>query len=150
MIGYQIRTYFISKKNNKKAIVYLLLGMAVEVLLAYIQFTHAIGGGAEIDEKYALVGNFNPLIVLSSVLIFMGVSQMELETKKLKRVAANTFLIYLFHAGVITILSPIIKLLDRMSYDCRIIIPVFVVIVFVISLILANLYHYLYNCWRRK
>lgn len=149
MIGYQLRTYFIQKKNNKPAIVYLLLGMAVLVLLAYIRFTHAMGG-AEIDEKYALVGNFNPLIVLSSVLIFMGVSQMELKTKKLKRVAANTFLIYLFHAGVITVLSPVIKWLDRISCDCRIIIPVFVVIVFVVSLILANLYHYLHHCWRRK
>lgn len=149
MIGYQVRTYFIQKKNNKKAIVYLLLGIALEVLLAYIRFS-CDGAKPGIDEKYAVVGNFNPLIVLSSVLIFMGVSQMELKTKKLKRIASNTFLIYLFHAGVITVLSPVIKQLDRMSFDCRIIIPVFVVIVFVVSLILANLYHYLHHCWRIK
>lgn len=149
MIGYQVRTYFIQKKNNKKAIVYLLLGIALEVLLAYIRFS-CDGGKPGIDEKYAVVGNFNPLIVLSSVLIFMGVSQMELKTKKLKKIASNTFLIYLFHAGVITVLSPVIKWLDRMWFDCRIIIPVFVVIVFVVSLILANLYQYLHHCWRIK
>ena len=140
MAGYQIRVHFASKKNNKKAVVCILFGIVVEVLLACVQYGHSINGIAEIDEKYSLIGNFNPLIVVSAVLIFMGFSQLDFHINKINNAASKTFLIYLFHAGVITLLTPIIKKIESLSFDCRLVIPFFVVIVFFISLLLSDLY----------
>lgn len=118
----------------------ILFGIVVEVLLACVQYGHSINGIAEIDEKYSLIGNFNPLIVVSAVLIFMGFSQLDFYINKINNAASKTFLIYLFHAGVITLLTPIIKKIESLSFDCRLVIPFFVVIVFFISLLLSDLY----------
>jgi len=145
MVGYQIRLHFASKKNNIKAVMCILSGFAVAVLLACVQYDHSIKGIAEIDEKYSLVENFNPLVVVSAVLIFIGFSQIDYYTDKINKVTSKTFLVYLFHAGIITLLTPVMKQLEFLSCDCRIVIPIFVVIVFFISLILSDLYIFVIN-----
>ena len=77
MIGYHIRNFFSKRKSNLKALICILLGFTVEILLTYVQYNHSIRGISEIDEKYSLIENFNPLIVISAVLIFMGFSLIE-------------------------------------------------------------------------
>lgn len=140
LIGYQIRIYYLNKKSNIKAMLYLIAGCVVGLILSYIQYQHSINGLAEYDEKYSLVDIFNPLIVVMSVLIFAAFSQMKIKTDKLRKLASDTFVIYLFHGGVITVLNPIMKKIDAGGLDCRIIIPAYAVIVFIISLLLARIY----------
>lgn len=142
LIGYQIRKYYLSKKNNMKAILFIVGGIITELLVTYIQYTHSIRGLAESDEKYSIIGNFNPLIVIASVLIFAGFSQIKVNMKGLEFFSSLTFLIYFFHAGVIDlILHFVIKYDTNIMNDCMVMIPLMIILAFIISCVLSWLYN---------
>ena len=111
-------------------------------MLSYIQYGHTFNFIAEEDEKYTIVGNFNPLIVISSLLMFMGFSFLNIKTQKMEKLSKDTFIIYLFHAGVWDIATKIIfNLVFGAKTDPRYTIPLGIIIVFGISWILCSIYN---------
>ena len=141
MVGYQLRFYFQDKKSNIRGVVFIIGGILTELLLSVIQYQHSMMGLAEADEKYSLVGNFNPLVVLASICIFCGFAQLDLNENQITSMASKTFLMYLLHAGVWNVLSQFV----RATWDCRLVIPVCVGVVCVISYLLTFLYD---SIWR--
>ncbi len=70
--GYVLREWLSEKKSWGKSLACLFGGLGAELTAAWIQYGHTMAGISESDEVYTLVGSFNPLIVLASVLIFAG------------------------------------------------------------------------------
>lgn len=138
MVGYQLRKYNINKKSNVKGFLFVIFGITILLGLTYIQYQHSVLGIAETDEKYSIVGNFNPLVVISSLLIFFGFSKLNINYD-LRKIASLTFSIYLIHAGVWSF----VWLLVRKTIgegDVRLIIPISVCVVFAISYVLSVVY----------
>lgn len=138
MLGYLIRKKCMDRKQNGIGFLFVVLGILTGLVLTYIQYLHTLMGIAAEDEKYTLVGNFNPLIVLASVLIFAGFSKIQINWN-LDKIAAQTFYIYLFHAGIWSVFTQIVFRIG-VSADSRVVIPVNVVLVFVLSYVCAVIY----------
>lgn len=138
MMGYQFRRLSKEKKNNKMGILLIGLGIWAEIILTGIVYRYTLQGIAEGEEKYSLVGNFNPLVVLASVLIFWGFSKLELK-RNLSHLASHTFYIYLFHIVVLDILQRVAKKLCGAG-DARVMIPLEIVVCFIISYLLSVIY----------
>ena len=105
---------------------------------------HSLKGLAEADEKYSLIGNFSPLVVIVSLLIFAGFSKLNINCC-FDKLSSQTFNIYLIHAGVNSILSIVVRKIG-VKGDARIIIPIGIVAVFIVSYLLSVIYTKL---WRR-
>lgn len=145
LVGYQIRVSIREKKNNIKGLMFIILSMIVFLFLTYIQYGHTISGLSKNDEKYSIVGSFNPLVVLSSILIFYGFSYLSIKSDRLKKLSKDTFLIYLFHAGVWNLLNRIFFKLIGTKTDPVFTIPIAVFITFIISWILTIIYNKAWN-----
>ena len=94
--------------------------------------------------KYSIVGNFNPLVVVASLLFFSGFSSLNIDIN-LTKLSAKTLYIYLFHAGVLDLVSRVIRRIG-IEGDCRIIIPITILFVFTIAHILSAIY---INLWKK-
>lgn len=148
MAGYELRKIGNADKNNKKGILYLALGILTEMIVIGLRYRQALQGIADDDLKYRLVSPLCPLIVIASVLIFAGFSHLTIR-RDFGKLSADTFLIYLFHAGIWAVLIRIIK--SRASdWDNRILIPCCIVIVFCLSLAAARIYKRLWSVIERK
>lgn len=143
LIGYQIKILCEHNTNNKRGMMLILLGLIIECILTYIQYKCVLVGFVEENGKYSIVGNFNPLVVIASILIFVGFSHIKIHYD-LDKVSSCTFYIYLFHAGVWSILAKIIKE-SGIERDARIIIPVSLLVVWGISHLLAIVYKRLWK-----
>jgi len=143
IMGYQLRRCYKNRKNNRRGVLLIILGIVAEFILTYIQYGHSLIGLAEADEKYSIVSNFNPLVVIASVLIFMGFSQIRINYN-FEKISSQTFNIYLFHAGVWSLLSQIVRGIG-VEGDARIIIPTSIVLVFFISALISIIYTKLWN-----
>lgn len=99
VMGYVLRDLLSRKKHNGKALLCIGLALAAELVITWIQYRHSMQGLTESDEVYSLVGAFNPLIVLASVLMFSGFCMLS-SSVNCGWFAKRSFLIYLFHAGV--------------------------------------------------
>lgn len=143
MIGYQLRTYGMKNKNNLSGILLILLGIFTEFILTYIQYRHTLAGLTEMDEKYSIVGNFNPIVVIASLLIFAGFSKLNINYN-LTKISSVTLYIYLFHAGILDLASRVIRRIDA-GGDCRIIIPLTTLLTLAISYILSVAYTRLWS-----
>jgi len=143
--GYQIRNN-VKVKNNLKGIL-LIFGSVILLLgLTYIQYNHTIRGLSEADEKYTIVGNFNPIVVIASLLIFAGFSNLSIKSKVFNKLANYTFTIYLFHAGIWHFGSFVFfNVIMGKKTDPIITIPISVVLVFIISWICAIFYNKLWS-----
>lgn len=139
MAGYELRRWAEKKKSNIKGLCMIALGIAVELFVTRIQYGYSIQGLSKTEEIYGLVGPQCPLIVLASVLIFAGFSLVYMK-KDFHKLSALTFLIYLFHAGVWDVGRRFVVKYIGIRGDCRIVIPVCILIVFGISWILSAIY----------
>lgn len=142
MVGYALRKNL--KKNNILAVLLIVLGFAVASVTAMIQYKYQILEGlAESKLEFPLVKPYSPLVVLSSVLIFAGFSMLKLKRIKIiEKLSARSLTIYLFHAGVWHLISELIgKSKLVLSFNNSYWIPIFALIVFLISLILTEIYN---------
>ena len=139
MLGYIIRNRTRSKHNNLLGVCFILSGIMLELVIAYIQYLHILQGIAENDEKYALILPQTPWIVCASVVIFYGFSLLDIKWN-FGKLSSYAFYIYLFHAGVWDIIRRVIKLYGMRIINSNIAIPFGVILVFLISYILSRCY----------
>ena len=100
MVGYVIRKDL--QKNNFKGILLIMLGAAVEIATAFVEYKFQIVGGImESDLKFQIVSPYCPTIVLASLLIFAGFTKLQIRyNQQIEKLADMSFFVYLFHAGV--------------------------------------------------
>lgn len=129
------------------------MGVLIELCVAGLECQQMLIGRADRELKYSIVGPSNPLIVLASILIFYGFTVLDVR-KDLTKLSSLTFEIYLIHAGVWHFISNVIKLAGGKDIftkmDGVIWIPMFVVVVFVISYELSKIYIWLWGKLDKK
>ncbi|MCM1087063.1 MAG: hypothetical protein NC419_02825 [Muribaculaceae bacterium] len=135
-------------KNNRKALLSVLIGILLEFCVAGLKYQQMTAGIAEAELEYSIVGLSNSLIVLASILIFYGFTVLDMK-KDLRKLSSLTFWIYLIHAGVWDFIHKVIRLVKGMDVftkmDGAIWIPVFVIVVFAVSCVLSKLYIWLWG-----
>lgn len=134
MMGYIIKKYC-SKKNNYMACLMIVLGILVEIGIAYFRYCQGIAGIADGKLKYKLVEPYCPLPSCAAILIFIGFSMLDIK-RTFNKLAGITFEIYLFHAGIWDIINRFIKV----EMDNRVVIPLSIIIVFVLSVLISIVY----------
>ncbi len=140
--GYVLREWFSEKKSWGKSLACIFGGLGAELVVTWIQYGRTMAGMSESDEVYTLIGSFNPLIVLASVLIFVGFCLMKAEVD-CSWFVRRSFLVYLIHAGVLTQVIGWIPRADE-AY-CGLTIPVSALVVLTVSFGLALVYEKVWN-----
>lgn len=145
MIGYVLRRDL--KKSNFKGTVFLLLGFAVFTLTAFIRFKNLTITGIDGNVRLLkLINPYSPLTVLASLLVFAGFSMLQIpRIKIIEKLSEMSFVIYLFHAGVLHFISNLIKVVKGADFILRLDslywIPISSAIVFLISVLLTVIYN---------
>lgn len=145
MVGYVIRKDLNNKKTSK-GILLIIAGLLVEIATAFIEYHFQIMNGMDTSSlKYAITSPFSPTIVIASVLIFTGFTMLEMKRSIIiEKLAAMSFIIYLLHAGVWTLFLKPIQILKGESsigtFNNIYWIPIFVVLVLLVSILLAIIY----------
>lgn len=117
------------------------MGFTFEIILSIISFYY----GSYLDNVPLLKlivldsGHFSLFIIMASLLIFTGFSYLNINMN-CSKIANKTFLIYLIHPFVLYFFEYIIKTKIGIGINLLIAIPVELILVFVISYILSNLY----------
>lgn len=122
----------------------IVLGIIVELITAYFRYLQALEKITDAELEFELISPYSPLIVVASILIFSGFSLIQLNIN-LSRLATISFYIYLIHAGGWDILDRTVKKIIGINGDSRIVIPVSIIAVFLISYILALVYIYFWK-----
>lgn len=142
MIGYIISKN-VKNKSLIKFIIFLILGILLELLATY-KVNDIILQGITFDEvKYTIQGPSSPIIALASIFIFIAFSNLEIK-QNFYFISSLTFYIYLVHAGVFDVIKRIFRILNIEKYFyysnpyCAI--PVFAVIIFILSILVSILY----------
>lgn len=145
LLGYVIKECFRSKKSNIGGALIIAIGFIIEIILSLIQYKNSIFSA--MDNIYMYIEPLNPMISVASVFIFIGFSMLTIKVN-CTRLASKTFLIYLFHAGVWDIISKVIK--DINTDYILFAIPLFVLLVFIISYVLSALYEKIWKLLDNK
>lgn len=149
-LGYFMTGYVIRKdlqKNNFKGILLILLGIVVEIATAFVDYKlQIVDGIAENKLNFPIVAPYAPTIVLASLLIFAGFTMLKIEyNKHIKKLSDMSFIIYLIHAGVWDFFVKFMRLIKGKDYLTSLNnlywIPVFVVMVLIISVLLTVVYN---------
>ena len=147
LMGYEIKQK-VKNKNNLKAILFITSGLLTELLLSRFVYKYQIGTDLNDMEyiKNILFGidNFHPFVVISSILIFTGFGYLKTNID-LSKIANKTYYIYLFHAVVLFFTEKLAIRTFGINIDARIAIPIEILIVFIISYILTNIYLWIYK-----
>lgn len=146
VVGYVIRDMFLEKKSNFKGLLLILAAAGALLILSAIQYQHSMAGLAESDEVYQIIGTFNPLLALASVLLFAGFCSMDVSVN-VNWFAKRSFFIYLFHAGVLIRMLGWIT--TRSVEDCVVTILVGTALVLAVSFALSVAYEKLW-AWLEK
>lgn len=147
LLGYLIRKGTINKKNNKKAMLFIMVAIAIMFVHSFlVNEFHLWNQENELVLGLFGKGAFSPLIILSSCCLFIGFSYMKIDSKfSFKRLPQETLYIYLFHVLVIeTISKPIIYKVG-MKLTPLVAIPLYVMLTFIISWIITKIYMWLFS-----
>ena len=111
LMGYKLRQWGKTRKNNRIALLLITSGIAINVILAYINYLRGLKGlPIDVIQYYRNPFSYAPLApieVIASCLIFAGFSVMDIK-KDFSKLAGYTFLIYLIHAGVWDVISTVL------------------------------------------
>lgn len=144
MVGYVLRRDL--QKNNCKGFFLITLGVLVEIATALAEYHFQIVNGiGENELQYKIVSPYCPSIVIASVLIFAGFSMLTIRCNGwMKKIVGMSFIVYLIHAGVWDFVGKIIYVIKGRGYVMSLNniywIPIFAVIVFLISVLLTVVY----------
>lgn len=144
MVGYVIREDL--PKSTGKGILLIIAGGVIEIAIAFIVYQFTLVnriGGSELQGK--LVSPYCPIIVVASLLIFAGFTMLKVGYNAwIQKLAASSFTIYLIHAGVWDVLQKLIYLIKGKNYIRNLNntywIPIFVIIVLLLSVLLTIVY----------
>ena len=110
--SYVIMGYFIKKrtsKNNYRAFRDISGGVLLECLAGIVVYWHIIHGMDEIDLSYQYIDPFCPIIVIASVLIFKGFSEIKTDLRiAWKGVSLHCLIVYLIHPFIWEVLKKVI------------------------------------------
>lgn len=148
-LGYFAVGYVLRKrigKSAKVAVLALSAGLLIEVFNGVVYYwAHYVSANGF---PLGIVGPFTPLVALSSVLIFVGFASMDVKAP-LGGLANMTFVIYLFHAGVVESISMVLVLMNgkdwMMGYDPLYWVWIFVLLVSLVSVMLTVVYDKLFD-----
>lgn len=137
MTGYVLRRRV--RKSNIKGILLILSGIGIEVLISVVRcYINMISG----NQTEAWVLPYNPLIVVASVLIFAGFSALKIE-HNFGGLAQNMFYVFLFHAGVWSVMEGFLEEYKGLEMAVTVMIPLLIVSVLFVSLGLAYVYRHI-------
>lgn len=139
MIGYIIKEEIKDKQNNKKAISFITLGIITIFIDVFFKYITQISTNISINSSSIIFeNNFNPFIMISSILIFKGFSYLKFN-KNIENLSKLTYPIYLIHIFVLLIIDKITKKY-MFIINPSILIPIKTLLVFVISMFISNIY----------
>lgn len=134
--GYTIKTCF-ANKNTKTGVLFVLLGVAFLVANGLLVHHRLI-----LDLDWRVWGNnFSPFVMTGSILVFAGFCK--LDVKHEIKIAKYTFIIYLFHKGVLEVVQfGAKKILPVEHKICQVMmgVAVEVALVFAVSFALSCMY----------
>lgn len=157
-VGYILKNK-ISRKNNLIGILLIGIALTLELMCGYMEYSEIMAGVPSVEWKFGWVAPYNPVILIASLLVFSGFSYFDIASKAwISKLSSKTFYIYLIHAGVWSVIERVLNILGRkvqmiekmqkfeglgvviLSLDCRYAIPVFSIVVFLISYIAIVFY----------
>lgn len=131
LMGDVLKTFY-NKHKEKKSVGKLLTGFFILVLYCFIR-EYLMRNGIQ-QYLYAFMGNFHPIVMIASVLIFTGFASLKIKGNWSK-VAEKSFYMYLLHAGIIDISYNVLP--ER--WNPALFIPVMLIATFIISYIAASI-----------
>lgn len=143
-MGYKLRQWGKTRKNNKTAMFLILSGFIINTVLSYINYLRGLKGfPVDVIQYYKNPFSYAPLAPIeaaASCLIFAGFSVLDIK-RDFSGLAGYTFLIYLLHAGVWDIVSVVIgdRLIGNQIIEILSVLIISIV-VFFISLFGAFIY----------
>lgn len=159
-LGYFMTGYVVRKdlsKNNFKGILLIVLGVIIEIATAFAEYKFQIVNGiAEDNLVFEIVSPYCPTIILASLLIFAGFTMLQIRYSRwIEKLAEMSFFVYLFHAGVWDFFLKFVNLIKDENYIMKLNsiywIPIFVAMVFIVSILLTIIYNKLeFRFLRRK
>ena len=146
MIGYTLKQKYEKQKSQVKGIIFIILAIMLEFIIVPIQYNHTMLGITEGMEKYTLLGSFNPIILMASVLIFAGISNISVK-KDLSKLSKLTFYIYIFHGVIEDISFNIFRLIGIINpnTNSNVVILLETIIVFILSYLCSILWTIIWN-----
>ncbi|MBR2289899.1 MAG: acyltransferase family protein [Clostridia bacterium] len=145
MIGYVIANASKEKKKAKLWL-FLILGIIVELIMAYLVNGFTRKGVLSSDLEYPVQGNSSPLSMFAGVFFFIAFANLNVK-HDFSKLSGLTFYIYLFHAGVWDFMQKILRIFKGnefvLNLDSRIAIPCFTVIVLILSIVFSVIYKWL-------
>ena len=155
LIGDVLATRFRDRKNNVAGALLAVLGIAALACNHWIVYTAMISGN---EPLYNLFNNYYsaPLIVLGSILVFIGFSVMEIK-RSISFVARASYTVFLIHKLIITILlehTSVLQIVEQCLNDNVILyIPGNVIVLFLISFAFSIAFDFLLDktvCRKKK
>lgn len=137
IIGYVIRQWGLKNKSNLQGIIKLIYAGLVCGCIVILRYFQAVGGIGDNELAIPLVDPLSPLIILFSILVFTGFSQLEINLQIKRNIMEVTLYIYLLHAGVWDLL---LNILIRRSFIYKYssaVIIIGTIMVFVISIFIS-------------
>lgn len=139
MLGYVLRKK--SRPNNFRGLLYILLGVCVECLIAFLRYeeiTCCIEEGSR-----SWIDPLSPLIILASIFIFYGFALLKIK-RSFAFLSGLTFVIYLAHAGILQVIQILsgehfFNLYD-VTGETRFSIPIICMLTFALSALFAYFY----------
>ncbi len=145
LIGSTIHDNAIS--NTKKGISFILSGFFIlSILGCGVYYLHIINRFIPGERVLSWISPFNPIIMLSCILIFQGISMLRFNTNCiLNALSKQSFIVYLFHAGIWDVLSHGLRLLTGVenhlyNLNSMLWIPAFTAIVLALSFVASVIY----------
>ena len=148
LIGNVIYEKFLVVHNKKKALAYICVCFAILGILYFMILYMGILPNNK-DTLDFLVNPYNPIIVVASILMFIGISMIKIKINLIK-ISSQLMDIYMIHALVWDIMSRGIRKFFGINGNNIIIIPMSIIIVFIISLVLSYMYKYIENIVYKK
>ena len=138
MIGYEIKQKIDEKeKNNKKGIIFIILGITLLLCsLIPMQYNAETNEIVEKIWNYKILSHYNPIIVISSILIYVGFSYLDIK-KNLSKLAGSTLYVYIFHAAILDVFIKFLKVFKLKMTNLNLFIPLLSIIIFILSYILG-------------
>lgn len=154
MVGFVIKQD--ATKNNTKGTMLIIIGFLIEIVTSFVEYKFQIVEGIhETELAFRIVSPFSPPIVVASVLIFSGFAMVDIKNSSaIDYLSKKSFTVFLFHAGVIDFFEKLLKQIKGKSFIMTLnnlyYIPLFVVAVFLISLLLSIAYDKIKVFYLRK
>ena len=148
-LGYYILGYTIAKKvknkSNKKFAFYLLIGLLILFLNSFIRLDILKQGFTDNNFVFPVIGNISVvkelwvLVVIASIFIYKAFRYLDIKIN-LYCITKYTLYIYMAHIFVLNTLNRL-----NLHYSVYFIIPLYTILVFLISWIISIIYLFIYS-----